>query len=612
METDGVIISVDEAWLIENATKQNTLDKDINWIDSLENGNDDFTWLTGNVTKYGDLVNTTSNKYAIFSKTALGENVTSFTVYCGGISGKSFWLYYQSGNKWYSKGSIKVGYTEFNVSNQSNFLILSYDNPTISQMEKCDIRVFRKTIVKDTVKDHESRITDLENNLSTEDVNYSSTVYTNDNNDFSWKTGNPSNPSAPSYANKYFTLNTGVEISKIKLVKTSSSYTFALSAKVGNSYKSLFSGKTSQNGIVDVSGKGYKVIYGLLWDKPSDADALAENITIEVTSNLRSKLDSMDASIAQAGGTYFTNPVIQSDSADPAVWWGEDGYWYLLATGNLSTKTMWRSANLVDWENTGETPFTQAAIETWTNLGNSGFWAPEIVKVGDKWNIYLSAGQNPMYVFTSKFPTYGFEYVGVIANHVLTLENIDACVRYDRDGTLWMFFDSYRQGMYRVKLNEDGTQMISGTMEHVAGLANDAEGNTNRAKTYEGAYLYRRKGYWYLIVSAGKYQDASYCLRVGRSTTLDGTFVDKNGNLMTEGNASLLLSASGTFYGTGHNGPIITDKQNRTWMLFHSHWTGASSTSTRPTCISEVLWDEDGWPYFTNNTLTVEGYGPKM
>lgn len=370
--------------------------------------------------------------------------------------------------------------------------------------------------------------------LIAEDIKYTVDLYSNTNNDFSWKTGNPSNSSAPTYPNKYFTLTTEVEISKIKLVKTSSSYTFALSAKVGESYISLFRGSTSQDGIVDVSGKGYKVIYGLLWDKPSDADALAENITIEVTLNLKSKLNSIDASIVHAGDIYFTNPIIRVDNPDPAVWCGEDGYWYLLATGKLSTKTMWRSANLVDWENTGEIPFTQTAIETWTALGNSTFWAPEIVKVGDKWNMYLSATKNPMYVFTSKFPTYGFEYAGVIANHVLTLENIDACVRYDRDGTLWMFFDSAGQGMHRVKLNEDGTQMISGTMEHVAGLPADAEGNTNRSKTFEGAYLYRRKGYWYLIVSAGNYYNNTYCLRVGRCATLDGTFVDKDGNLMTE------------------------------------------------------------------------------
>lgn len=327
-----------------------------------------------------------------------------------------------------------------------------------------------------------------------------------------------------------------------------------------------------------------------------------------------SKLEQRAFYIEQSALTYFNNPVIRSESnADPAVWYGEDGYWYLFATGTLATKTMWRSANLVDWENTGETPFTQAAIETWTNLGNSSFWAPEIVKVGNKWNLYLSAPQNPMYVFSSDHPTFGYEYVGVIANRIFggNHENIDACVRYDRDGTLWLFLDGSTVGMYRVKLNEDGTSVISNTLEHVAGLPSTASGNVNREKTYEGAYLYRRKGYWYLIVSAGDYRNSSYCLRVGRSATLNGTFVDKEGNPMTEGNASLLLSSTGTFYGTGHNGSIITDKNNKTWMLFHSYWTSASS-STRLACISEVLWDNDGWPYFENNTLTIEGFGPTM
>lgn len=326
-----------------------------------------------------------------------------------------------------------------------------------------------------------------------------------------------------------------------------------------------------------------------------------------------SNLEFRVSNLEQSALTYFNNPVIRSDNPDPVVWYGEDGYWYMLATGTLATKTMWRSANLVDWENTGETPFTQNAISRWTELGHTTFWAPEVVKVGNKWNLYLSSTQNPMYVFSSNHPTFGYEYVGVIANRIFggSHENIDACVRYDRDGTLWMFLDGATIGMYRVKLNEDGTSVINNTLEHVAGLPNTASGNVNREKTYEGAYLYRRKGYWYLIVSAGMYQNSSYCLRVGRSTTLDGTFVDKEGNPMTEGNASLLLSSTGTFYGTGHNGSIITDKNNKTWMLFHSHWTGTTS-GARPMCISEVLWDDNGWPYFENNTLTAKGFGPTM
>ena len=309
----------------------------------------------------------------------------------------------------------------------------------------------------------------------------------------------------------------------------------------------------------------------------------------------------------------FVNPIILSDNPDPAVWYGEDGYWYLFATGTLATKTMWRSANLVDWENTGETPFTQNAISRWTELGHTTFWAPEVVKVGNKWNLYLSSEKNPMYVFSSNHPTFGYEYVGVIANHIFggSHENIDACVRYDRDGTLWLFLDGSTIGMYRVKLNEDGTSVIRNTLEHVAGLSMTASGNVSREKTYEGAYLYRRKGYWYLIVSAGQYGNSSYCLRVGRSATLNGTFLDKEGNPMTEGNASLLLSSTGTFYGTGHNGSIITDKNNKTWMLFHSHWYGTTS-GARPVCISEVLWDDDGWPYFKDGTLTTYGDGPVM
>ena len=376
-------------------------------------------------------------------------------------------------------------------------------------------------------------------------------------------------------------------------------------------------GSNTEIGVINTSETEKRITYmGSTYPYIGIWSSAAAKIQLEISWYVE---DSMTDLLSQDVGEInartsnsFVNPIILRDYPDPCIWDGEDGYWYMFSTGTLATRKMFRSANLVSWEYTSETPFTEDAINAFSSIGETNFWAPEVVKIGNKWNMYLSGEQNPLVVFQSNYPTFGYEFIGEVldAGNKLTGENIDPCVRRDRDGKLWLFWNSAWQGMYRIRLKDDGLSIYDGaTKEHVAGISVNID--TTREKTFEGAYLYRRKGYWYLFVSAGRYDNATYCVRVGRSASLSGTFVDKEGNPMTEGNATLILSASNTFYGTGHNASIITDKLNKTWMLFHSHWYGTSS-GARPVCISEVLWDDDGWPYFNGGTLTTHGEGPVM
>ena len=344
------------------------------------------------------------------------------------------------------------------------------------------------------------------------------------------------------------------------------------------------------------------------WEKPSDNDVA--NISMSFVCD-KSLYELQQYIEAIRGGLMFNNPVLQVDAPDPCIVNGMDGYFYMLGTGQLESRTMYRSTNLVDWEE-ADRPFTDNAIaDCYADLGVSsvGFWAPEIVKVGNKYNLYCSRQASPMLVFQSDHPNFGYEYKGKIitTSNGLASDNIDACVRYDLDGTLWMFWGS-TYGMYRQKLSADGLTLdANDTKVHVAG--NLLSQDRSRATVFEGAYLYRRKGYWYLFVSAGLYTGNTYCLKVGRSATLTGAFVDKDGNDMAEGNATTILSsASGdALYGPGHNGQIITDRNNKTFMMYHSHYTGASSTSQRYICLQEILWDEEGWPYFSGGKPQLSG-----
>jgi len=424
-----------------------------------------------------------------------------------------------------------------------------------------------------------------------------------------WVTGDIKNDGTlnPSYANK----STGFIELVVPSIIVHNPTAYNIKVCCYNSSQTFLgtgSGVSPNSNSSSTLQSGTKYVRLCAWDKPSDTDV--QNIsagyyTDDTLISLRNAINEL------SGSEKFTNPVLSVDAPDPCVIDGRDGYFYMLGTGMLATRTMYRSPNLIDWEE-ADRPFTDKAITDCyadLNVSSMNFWAPEIVKVGDKYNLYASKQANPMVVFQSSHPFFGYEYVGKIitTTNGLTNDNIDACVRYDLDGTLWMFWGS-TYGIYRQKLSEDGLTLDSeDTKEHVAGklLSQDS----SRATVFEGAYLYRREGYWYLFVSAGKYNDYTYCLKVGRSATLNGTFVDKEGNDMADGYATTILSsASGdTLYGPGHNGQIITDRNNRTYMVYHSHYTGADSSSQRYICLQEMFWDADGWPYFANNKPQVGG-----
>lgn len=303
----------------------------------------------------------------------------------------------------------------------------------------------------------------------------------------------------------------------------------------------------------------------------------------------------------------YSNPVLKVTFADPTVWNGEDGYFYALSTGNMYTKPMYRSANLINWEDTKDLPYTTetaAAIEA--IIGNTNYWAPCVVKIkSGQWNLYLSAPSNNsthrgIVVLKSSHPTIGYE----IANFFTATfgDYIDPCIARDEKNRVWMFAGSNAK-MFRRQLTDDGLDFAENSeWVHVAGLESGASGNINRIKTFEGAYLYRRQGYWYLFCSSGRWASYDYAIRVVRSATIDGNFVDKSGNLATDGYAETIMSTASNnpFYGPGHNAEIITDKNGKTWMPYHCHWIGMTSND-RPLCLDEVLWDENGWPYFSDN-----------
>ena len=152
-----------------------------------------------------------------------------------------------------------------------------------------------------------------------------------------------------------------------------------------------------------------------------------------------------------------------------------------------------------------------------------------------------------------------------------------------------------------MKLAPDGRSLAPGAVyEHMAGVHGTRDNNPSRSKVFEGSYLHRRNGWWYLFASRGRYSDYSYAIVVGRARTLAGPFLDRKGRPMKDGFATTVLSSAkgDHFFGPGHNGEIATI-DGHDYLPFHCHIQNATP-SQRPLFIQELFWDDEGWPYMSN------------
>ena len=319
---------------------------------------------------------------------------------------------------------------------------------------------------------------------------------------------------------------------------------------------------------------------------------------------------------------FFSNPVFAHDWADPDVWQGDDGNYYTFSTAGAKYSgglgKFLCSEDMVRWDTIPDYVWTLETLAQLKKYGDN-IWAPQVVKIKGQWLMYVSCytseSKSAIAVLTldsKTFPTgdgahgpWSFHSVLTQSSVSKINDTIDPFVVEDPEtGKVWMFFGGVDK-VYRVELASDGLSLAeeNPTYTHVAGLKYSED--HSREKVFEASSLYYHDGYWYLFVSAGLYSDYSYSLKVGRSETLTGDFVDKNGNSLKDGIATKILSTSKSstdFWGPGHNGGIFKDIEGRTYMYYHCHAKDVPVTvagyTPRALMLQQMFWGENGWPYF--------------
>lgn len=206
---------------------------------------------------------------------------------------------------------------------------------------------------------------------------------------------------------------------------------------------------------------------------------------------------------------------------------------------------------------------------------------------------------------------------------------IDPTVLYDEDGRLWMVYGSWSGGMYLIELDKATGEVIH-PEEDEAKRVDPYFGKRllgGNHSSIEAPYILydEESGYYYLFVSyGGLAREGGYQIRVFRSETIDGDYVDMNGEypmdtnnpehypygLKLSGNY-MLPSLEMAYMATGHNSAFIDD-DGKKYIVNHTRFD--NKTEEHEPRVHQFIVNEEGWPcmlpYATDGeTKSEAGYG---
>jgi len=242
------------------------------------------------------------------------------------------------------------------------------------------------------------------------------------------------------------------------------------------------------------------------------------------------------------------------------------------------------------------------------NTGNN-VWAPDIHFFGGLWRLYYAYstfGSKVSGIGVATNPTldpkaWTDQGVVVRTGRDTSYNAIDPCIFQDAGGRAWLSFGSYFSGIKLIALDTATGKQAAGD----SAVYNLADRPGVRGNPIEASCVYGHGGYYYLFVAwdaccAGP--KSTYNIRMGRSQSVTGPYLDKTGKDMQAGGGTLFLGAvsdngSGRpiddEVGPGHAG--ILEDTDGAYVSYHEEWARDRGGKTTLN-INKLAWDGDGWP----------------
>ncbi|MBP3339324.1 MAG: family 43 glycosylhydrolase [Lachnospiraceae bacterium] len=357
-----------------------------------------------------------------------------------------------------------------------------------------------------------------------------------------------------------------------------------------------------------------------------------------------------------------------------------------------------KSTDLVNWQNFTTNINTQSGTlfgDVWNNycsvgVGgnlNGNMWAPDVVwnDVMNKWCMYMSINNGNWqsaivlltadniegpYTYVDEVVFSGFFDNGDKSNAKLNekrvnytdvykvlgegadlsrysktgqslINCIDPCVTIDDNGDHWMTYGSWSAGIYQLKIDKT-TGLRDYNMKYETKINESdaylgykiAGGHYNSG---EGPYIFKAGDYYYLFISLGNLETSGgYNMRVYRSESINGPYVDENGKsaifkawfpeigfqqmaTTSKYNTKIGVKLFGSYrmYGIsqvqaaqGHNSAFVDD-DGKIYLIYHTRFAGNSEGHQLR--VHQMFINENDWliaaPYeYGKESLSTTGY----
>ncbi|MEV1011378.1 glycoside hydrolase family 43 protein [Streptomyces sp. NPDC049881] len=294
-------------------------------------------------------------------------------------------------------------------------------------------------------------------------------------------------------------------------------------------------------------------------------------------------------------GAAISNPVLPGFHPDPSILRVGDDYYLATSTFEWQPGVLiHHSRDLVHWTPLGGALTTEALLPMAGNPDSGGVWAPCLSHADGLFHLVWSNVRSlggafkdiRNYVATAPHPTGPWSEPTEVHG-----AGFDPSLFHDDDGRSWLLAMKWDHRPGHDPFGGILIQEYDRTARAAKGPLRTLWHGSDVGRT-EGPHLYRRDGWYYLMVAEGG-TGYEHTVTVARSRTLTGSWeADPLGPMLTS------YGSDATLQKAGHGSLVQTPGGD--WYLAHlcarPLTPGGRCPLGRETAIQRVTWSDDGWP----------------
>ncbi|KAI0691978.1 glycoside hydrolase family 43 protein [Cytidiella melzeri] len=260
---------------------------------------------------------------------------------------------------------------------------------------------------------------------------------------------------------------------------------------------------------------------------------------------------------------------------DPTLCKDASGTYFVFSTGTgIEIRT---SPDRTAWTYIGNVWSTApTATNQFTGTTNGVLWAPDCLYANNKFHLFYAASsfgsQNSgiFYATSNTGQPGSWTDQGLVLSTVTgdSYNAIDPNLLISANGIWYLSLGSFWTGIKQVQLTSSGA-LASSTVTSLA--------ERSGTDAIEASVVYSYGSYFYLFTSwdlCCEGTSSTYNIRVGRSTSINGPYVDQSNVALTSGGGTLVLETHDSIYGPGGQ-DLFTDSDGP--ILVYHYYTSTGS-----------------------------------